>query len=47
MTESRNDSEISVKASYAVSEIIPKRLKEFVKECLEVRGGGGQRVSKK
>jgi hypothetical protein len=44
MTKSTNGSEITVKASYAVSEIIPKRWKlysdgEFVKECLEVVGG--------
>jgi hypothetical protein len=43
MTKSTNDSEIAVKASYAVSEIIAKKLKpysdgEFVKECLEVVG---------
>jgi ribosomal protein S4 len=44
MTKSKNDSEIAVKASYAVSEIIAKRLKpysdgEFVlKKCLEVVG---------
>jgi hypothetical protein len=43
MTKSTNDSEIVVKASYAVYEIIAKRLKpnaddEFVKECLEVVG---------
>jgi hypothetical protein len=44
MTKSTNDSEIAMKASYAVSKIIAKRLKqyadeEFVKECLEVVGG--------
>jgi hypothetical protein len=43
MTKSTNDSEIAMKASYAVSKIIAKRLKpyadeEFVKECLEVLG---------
>jgi hypothetical protein len=43
MTKSTNDSEIAVKASYAVSEITAKRLKpdsdgEIVKECLEVVG---------
>jgi hypothetical protein len=43
MTKRTNDSEIAVKASYAVSEIIAKRLKpyadgESVKECLEVVG---------
>jgi ribosomal protein S4 len=43
ITKSTNDSEIAVKASYAVSEIIAKRLKpyaddEVVKECLEVVG---------
>jgi ribosomal protein S4 len=43
MTKSTNDSEIAVKASYTVSEIIAKRLKlysdgKFVKECLEVVG---------
>jgi ADP-ribosylglycohydrolase len=43
MTKSTNDSEIAVKASYAVSEIIARRLKpyddgEFVKACLEVVG---------
>jgi hypothetical protein len=43
MTKSTNDSEITVKASYAVSEIIAKRLKpysdgKFVKGCLEVVG---------
>jgi hypothetical protein len=43
MTKSTNDSEIAVKESYSVSEIIAKRLKpysdsEFVKECLEVVG---------
>jgi hypothetical protein len=43
MTKRTNDSEIAVKESYAVSEIIAKRLKpysdgEFVKECLEVVG---------
>jgi hypothetical protein len=43
MTKSTNDSEIAVKASYTVSEIIAKRLKpysdgQFVKECLEVVG---------
>jgi hypothetical protein len=41
MTKSTNDSETAMKASYAVSKIIAKRLKqyadeEFVKECLEV-----------
>jgi hypothetical protein len=43
MTKSTYDSEITMKASYAVSEIIAKRLKphddgEFVTECLEVVG---------
>jgi hypothetical protein len=43
MTKSTNDSEIAVKASYAVSDITAKRLKpyddgEFVKVCLEVVG---------
>jgi hypothetical protein len=43
ITKSTNDSEIAVKASYAVSEIIANRLKpdsdgEFVKGCLEVVG---------
>jgi hypothetical protein len=43
MTKSTNYSEITVKASYALSENIAKRLKpysdgEFVKECLEVVG---------
>jgi hypothetical protein len=43
MTKRTNDSEIAVKASYAVSEIIANRLKpysdgEFVKACLEVVG---------
>jgi hypothetical protein len=43
MTKSANNSEITVKATYAVSEIIAKRLKpysdgKFVKECLEVVG---------
>jgi hypothetical protein len=43
MTKSTTDSEIAVKASCAVSEIIAKRLKphsggEFVEECLEVVG---------
>jgi hypothetical protein len=42
-TEITNDSEFAVKASYAVYEIIAKRLKpysdgEFVKERLEVMG---------
>jgi hypothetical protein len=42
-TKSTNDSEIAVKASYAVSEITSKRMKpysegKFVKECLEVVG---------
>jgi 3'-phosphoadenosine 5'-phosphosulfate (PAPS) 3'-phosphatase len=41
--KSKNDSEIVVKASYAVSEIIAQRLKpyadsKFVEECLEVVG---------
>jgi hypothetical protein len=43
MRKCTNDSKIAVKASYAVSDIIAKRLKpysdgEFVKECLEVVG---------
>jgi hypothetical protein len=43
MTKSTNDSEIAVKASYADSAVIAKRLKpyadgKFVKECLEVVG---------
>jgi hypothetical protein len=43
MIKSTNDSEIAVKASYAISKIIAKWLKpyssgEFVKECLEVVG---------
>jgi hypothetical protein len=43
MTKRTNDSEIPVKAIYAVSKIIGKRLKpyvdgKFVKECLEVVG---------
>jgi hypothetical protein len=44
MTKRTNDSEIAVKTSYAVSEVIAKSLKpyfdgEFVKACLEAVGG--------
>jgi hypothetical protein len=43
MRKCTNDSEIAVKAIYAVSEIIAKRLKpcsdgDFVKDCLEAVG---------
>jgi hypothetical protein len=44
MTKSANGSDIAVKASSAVSEVVAKKWKpdsdgEFVKECLEVVGG--------